>query len=76
VASPQPLFTKPELIEKNSQEMTIKKSLGKRKHDDMVESIPNNIPVPYYTKLPKVVVEIQVPSCIKWNLRRRKGHEK
>ena len=75
----QPLLYKPKPIKKISQKVTfeksLEKSLEKQRYDEIIEIVSKGEQVPYYTKLPKMVVEIQVlplPS-IRWNLRKRKS---
>ena len=62
----QPLLSKPKPIKKRSQKIAFKKSLEKSlekwKHNKIIEVVSKDKQVPYYTKLPKVVVKIQVPS--------------
>jgi len=38
-----------------------------------MDNVQDNKSIPYHAKLPKVVVEIQVSSPVKWNLRKRKN---
>ena len=38
-----------------------------------MDNVQDDKSIPYYAKLPKVVVEIQVPPPAKWNLRKRKN---
>ena len=79
IVSTQPLLSKPKPIKKRSQKVTfeksLEKSLEKQKHDKIITVVSKDEQVPYYTKLPKVVVEIQVlpPPSTRQNLRKRKG---
>ena len=62
ITTTQPLLSKPRPIKKKSQKITFEKSLEKNlekwKHDEIIEVVSKGEQVPYYTKLPKVVVEI------------------
>ena len=71
----QPLLYKPKPIKKRSQKVIFEKSLEKQKHNEIIEVVSKGKQVSYYTKLSKVVVEIQVPppSSTRWNLRKRKS---
>ena len=41
--------------------------------DEVMDNVQDDKSIPHHAKLPKVVVEIQVPPPAKWNLRKRKN---
>jgi len=66
-------------MKKKSQKITFeksfRKSFEKQKYNKIIKVVSKDEQVSYYTKLSKVVVEIQVllPPFTRWNLRKRKG---